>query len=354
MYAIHYKTSLGGVSTAQSSSKSLLEDFIQTTTIPGICQLAANKGKLNKALWVILFVTGIVMAMYTVIEKSFREIEWSSEFPSATVCINTPIIWKNYSTEPGRSLYQVVTDKLRNLVITNKSVTETVFEEYTAREALIFEELMTLSPLERMKLGFSWKQFGIVCEWGDLPCDESEMYAFNNLFYGNCITYNPGLNSSSIKYAAKSESLYITVRSDFKDIYPFLLRDKGPVLLLHPPGTAPVLERRLIYNLFPGRWLRLGVSKKLFKRLRAPYVSMCVDGNSLELQQSSLYFSDETPYLYSMEDWVRAGLNEDNSQSINISEVSGFELYTATTMVEKVIEEPKISVRTEYVMFKML
>ena len=65
------------------------------------------------------------------------------------------------------------------------------------------------------------------------------------------------LNLSVIHFS----DLNIVLRYDFNDAFPFARRDDGVVVMIHPPGTPPLFDRRKLHPLYPGRWMYIGVTQ---------------------------------------------------------------------------------------------
>ncbi|GAB6033352.1 acid-sensing (proton-gated) ion channel [Chamberlinius hualienensis] len=288
-----------------SEYRQLFNDFFLSTTIHGCNHLGSQNHPFRKMVWFVAFVIGIAMAIYqsgslineyrryAVMESTERKYEFQLSFPSVTVCVNIPIRWSmNFTEEVGR---KVVTNTLNRLSeVPEESVGQDNASAY--RQRILFEEMSHLTESERFSIGFSKKDYVIGCSFGLRDC-LNELYEFNNFYYGNCVTFNPGF-SSKTAHSTKLISLNLLFFDSFNEVFPYLIRDLGPVFMVHSPGSAPTLNSDSTLVVFAKRWVTYQISQVVNNRLPSPYSSHCIGDRDIEAQKTLLHYKDNRPYIY--------------------------------------------------------
>ncbi|GAB6033351.1 hypothetical protein CHUAL_013118 [Chamberlinius hualienensis] len=290
--------------------RKLFNDFFLSTTIHGCNQLGRPNHLFRKIFWFVVFVIGIAMAIYqsgslineyrryVVIERTDRKNEWEVPFPSVTACVNNPIRWTTNITDAIG--LQVVVNTINKFNGVPESAQTELANDFSDREQILLEELSHLSESERFSIGFSKEDYVLYCTFGSIDCIDI-LFEFNDLYYGNCVTFNPGFSSETVISTPKTITLNLLFRSNFDEAFPYLRRDRGVVVLIHSPGSAPSLNRRLTQPIYPKRWVKYGVSQIVNKRLPSPYSSKCVDARDIDVQKTLVHYKESRPYIYTMD-----------------------------------------------------
>jgi hypothetical protein len=175
--------------------KSYLKEWSLFSTLTGMPNLARNKNKFIRALWISSFLAGSIYSFYLIMGLIVRFFDYGVlvkikvvsqspvEFPAVTFCNLYPFDRRKAS------------NYLRD-VFTNNNLSYGVNRidpklMVTLLKASVLAN-SSLSEADRREFGFGIDFMLLKCTFNGVPCNESHFvwrYDFN---YGNCYTFNSG------------------------------------------------------------------------------------------------------------------------------------------------------------------
>ena len=209
---------------------------------------------------------------YDVVSQTTVINEVPTQFPAVTFCDNNP-----FSTEEAQIYMESVADS--NGLVSSKS----------PLEMLILSQLNSSSPSTsdelRMKLGLKLSQ--ITCKYANNDC-KSDLHWFWSFFFGNCYTFNSGLNLTNQKInlkeiyrLGKDFGLSISVNLIDMNKY-FSSNAKGLVVFVHNCSFKPSSKEIFVK---PGEVTYIQVERTFLEKQPSPY-SDCIE---LSSYSSELY-----------------------------------------------------------------
>ncbi|GAB6029875.1 E1 ubiquitin-activating protein [Chamberlinius hualienensis] len=292
--------------------KEYFDDFVELTTVPGIYQIAKKSKVVVKLLWLCALIGCIVLTIFqsrTLYNdyhkrKTIQVEDWDFpdllEFPAVTICTHNPFInWSKIAKEKPD-----IAAKMQMAIATYSNVTASNRYQYIERDLL--NELSHLDESERYRMGISNENFFVHCLWENSDCAKY-LLKFNNLYYGNCFTFNHGLNGTPPINGTTSSVFAFIIKINFDALYEHIFRDIGVAVLIHSAGSPPVLQLDTTTIIFPSYRSQFSVSQKLVTRLPVPYPSKCIDASQEEAHtKAAYYYSSHRPYYYSVEACMRS------------------------------------------------
>ena len=188
----------------KETSKRLLE-IAKDSALHGIPLIARSKRPLERGFWVLIFWGCIAYSIYlcALTISTFFSYQTTSKirfvnelpglFPTVMVCNSNPfstdfsvefvkqIMGNNSLIAPGTEAFDPInltTEKLEAILYLTRA----------------FAKSDNFSQAEKMSLGFSLSEFILGCKMNFYPCDMRDWTWSYDFTYGNCYTYNSGLN----------------------------------------------------------------------------------------------------------------------------------------------------------------
>ncbi|GAB6025899.1 hypothetical protein CHUAL_011872 [Chamberlinius hualienensis] len=258
--------------------------------------VSCKKGLLN--VWAVWYVIAIVMSVvqscifikdylkFEVTEETLVENQARFELPAITICTGALI-----APGKGKGQYDAM-----------KSFSE------------LLNELAQITNTERYALGHETNDFVMKCSFNqdkhfiDKQCWDSSnpqseknklAVSFNNLYYGNCVTFN------TIRYEQKLSDghsvlpteINLVLNTRYMEKEP--MWSKGPIVIFHESETEPIFDAKNINYIDTTADSVILVTKRDFTRIPWPYESQCVINDNKPFRTTG---KGERPhYSYSIE-----------------------------------------------------
>ena len=168
--------------------KNTIKSIIKDSTIHGIPRLLKANSLMSKISWILLFICSISYCIYLIITASLSYLQYNTVtnfeiipempaiFPAITIC-NLNQYQTNYSFD--------IVQKYSNYSSLN-----------TYKRFFLMNELLTINDSFKKSLTYSLKESLISCLLNLNPCSSSDFVWTFDPIYGNCYSFNTGLNSS--------------------------------------------------------------------------------------------------------------------------------------------------------------
>ena len=203
---------------------------------------------------------------YDVVSQTCVINEMPTQFPAVTFCDNNP-----FSTEEAKVFMEHVANS------NGLSSLQSYFD------LLFLSQLNAASPLTndetRMQLGLGLGQ--ITCFYATNDC-KNDLHWFWSFDYGNCYTFNSGLNLTSQKINLKDAYKYgkgfgLNVVVNLYDVNKYIGSDaKGLVVFVHNSSFKPSSKEVFVK---PGEVTHIQLERTFVEKQPSPY-SECIDLNS--------------------------------------------------------------------------
>uniref|UniRef100_T1J3P5 DNA replication licensing factor MCM2 n=1 Tax=Strigamia maritima TaxID=126957 RepID=T1J3P5_STRMM len=292
--------------------------FIGNTTLIGVPHILRKKS----VFWLLAYIACVALSISQSLtsarnyinQVSHQSIQVESEqslpWPSITVCNNVVMRlgYLNSKKVPDYVNIGNLTCDLR----TNETYVADVREKNV--EIVANYVRRNLSEEERWNQSFARDDWLKQCTFDYEPCnftDKDQFYEFNNPYDGNCFTFNPAFApDGGIKKYIDSKLKLKFVRHGVG--YQLAGKQTYISVLVHSPGTTPVMDLPEAVNVYDTQNVNLGLRliKKDFMLKAGFAVPTCVvdgpDGD--EFRRSNIYYTDKTPYRYSLEACMKSCL----------------------------------------------
>jgi hypothetical protein len=203
---------------------------------------------------------------YDVVSQTSVINEVPTQFPAVTFCDNSP-----FSTEEAQIYMESVADS--NGLSPLESPIETMcLSQLNASCPSTSDEI-------RMKLGLKLEQ--ITCKYANNDC-KSDLHWFWSFSYGNCFTFNSGLNLTNQKINIKDTYRYgkdfgLSVTVNLNEINKYYSSEaKGLVVFVHNSSFKPSSKEVFVK---PGELTHIQVERTFLEKPHMPY-SDCIELNS--------------------------------------------------------------------------
>jgi hypothetical protein len=203
---------------------------------------------------------------YEVVSQTTVINEVPTQFPAVTFCDNNPL-----STEKAQIYMESIADA-NGLSLFQSPMELTYLSQLNASSPSTSDET-------RMKLGLSLGQ--ITCFYATNDC-KNDLHWFWSFDYGNCYTFNSGLNLTSQKINLKDAYKYgkgfgLNVIVNLIDMNKYIGSDaKGLVVFVHNSSFKPSSKEVFVK---PGELTHIQVERKFVEKQPSPY-SECIELNS--------------------------------------------------------------------------
>ncbi|KAF8791874.1 Amiloride-sensitive sodium channel subunit like protein [Argiope bruennichi] len=128
---------------------------------------------------------------------------------------------------------------------------------------------------ERFIKGHDPSVFIHKCTWNGKICPKQYLSHFNNLRYGNCVTFNKKKDLMFNFDSSFGNGLQLILDLEPEKYLP-ITPVVGAVLVIHDPEDTPTPEEKG-YIITPGYETFIGLKQSILIRLPAPYKDHCVD-----------------------------------------------------------------------------
>jgi hypothetical protein len=190
--------------------KKLLKDARENSTIHSVFKISKANNKFMKIIWIISSITSTTFCSYLIFKgitdylsydvvTKIRMIkENESEFPTITFCTNEALV-----TERGRDIYNKI------LIQNNFSSIDDSKIDFSTKKELIYSFILNqmnvnYSDAEKKRWGYSKDEMIPNCLYNfDTICSEDQFISFFHFWYGNCLRFNSGINSTGHSVAIK-------------------------------------------------------------------------------------------------------------------------------------------------------
>ncbi|XP_070532973.1 amiloride-sensitive sodium channel subunit beta-2-like [Ptychodera flava] len=153
------------------------------------------------------------------------------------------------------------------------------------------QDVLKLTPEELSRLGHQAEDLVLQCTYDQKNCNYSEFYAFQHDKYGNCFTFNHGMNNDTVRKASKAGADYglkLTLFTEQNEYIGLFGQQSGVRVVIHHQMTKPFPEDDGV-GVKPGAVTSIAI--KMNKRMRIGYPhGNCSDG----------YQNEEPAYQYSV------------------------------------------------------
>ncbi|XP_022103008.1 amiloride-sensitive sodium channel subunit alpha-like [Acanthaster planci] len=176
--------------------------------------------------------------------------------------------------------------------------------DYTAKESDVdlFDQVAdAIAKTEygkRLNFGHSIDDMLLACSYKGYPCGPTNFSYFHNYLYGNCYTFNAGMNSD-IQTSSKPGPLYgliLELNLEETEYIPSIQQASGARVVIDQQYRMPFPEDAGI-NVAPGVLTSIGIRKVEIDRKSDPYTN-CTERDS---DDSQTVFSDFFGANYSLE-----------------------------------------------------
>jgi hypothetical protein len=210
---------------------------------------------------------------YDVVSQTTVINEVPTQFPAVTFCDNNPL-----STKEAQIYMESVSEKNALSPLLHSSFDFLFLSLLNASSPLTSDEL-------RMKLGLKLSQ--IECIYANNDC-ETDLHWFWSFDYGNCYTFNSGLNLTNQKVTLKEtyrngKDFGLSITVDLIDMNTFYSQNaKGLVVFVHNSSFKPSSKEVFVK---PGELTYIQVERTISENQPSPY-SDCIE---LSSYSSELY-----------------------------------------------------------------
>ncbi|XP_006826136.1 epithelial sodium channel subunit gamma-2-like, partial [Saccoglossus kowalevskii] len=141
------------------------------------------------------------------------------------------------------------------------------------------QNVLKLTKGEINKYGHQAKDFIIQCSFDGITCDYRDFHVFQNDEYGNCFTFNSGIqNGELIKNSNRPGARYglkLTLFIEQDEYIPLYGQEAGVRVLIHPSDITPFPEDEGI-TVAPGLKTSIGLRQEGIQQPSTPYTN-CSD-----------------------------------------------------------------------------
>ena len=278
--------------------KEIAFEWILDSTSHGLPNLFKTSQKYLQVFWLIAFLTCsgggfyiivsyiITFSSYGVTVSTNYVTETPIDFPAITICNLNPfrsnrssILFSQVSTSYNLS------SALKLVNTTNAITFMKTFLSYSKLEA---SSNPTLS-VNRISYGFYLDEMLISCYAFDNNCSASDFTFLQSYDYGNCYTFNSGINSTIISgsFDGPGNSIEIELFSGDPNDVSYSYKN-GFYVVLHNQTTMPIMVNEGVYA-NAGEETNIGVERNFYNKLSTPYSDCVIDPTSLSSSTSKLY-----------------------------------------------------------------
>ena len=272
-------------------------EIIDDSTMHGLPNVFRSNHFIMKIFWLILFLLSLALAIYlvSVSVKTFLnfdvtvsiayEQETPIDFPAVTFCNLNPFYqlraaaFINSSLSLNNISYLTSLTSIANT--TNALTLAKMAMYYIKAEAVINQTIM-------QQIGFSLTDMLFSCTFLGMPCSTSDFTSFQSYEYGNCYTFNSGVNVSinKVSNAGPAHGLELELFAGDPKSQQYVYRS-GFYVVVHNQSITPLMDSEGV-SVSSGMETNIGVEREFISRLGRPY-SGCVDGTTSESYDSPLY-----------------------------------------------------------------
>lgn len=251
---------------AAISIRQMLHNFADKTDISLVAYVGTRHGILWKLIWLTVIACGFTMTIiqsndaihdyfgYAVSLRTTFQLNGTMQFPSITLCSNMMVNWTQ-----ERILNTTIHQDLTWLSADEGARLE--FEKSSSRRVRSYEEHIIIDALSRNYAEWSTRNqsgYGILNKvyWnGDtytvrrstnskpMSTLETEgiLHRFHDFYYGDCVLFNAETDLEKSLRAAALTGAEFTLTWNPQDKFPNL-NDPSVIAVVHPAGTAPILD----------------------------------------------------------------------------------------------------------------
>lgn len=236
----------------------LHEEFASNITLHGYRQLVTEKGW-RKVTWVFVMSVLTFFAVYlfynmlvdfgykTVLEYEMDESGMYLNFPTLTICSNSPVFTKksyenfpvNVTLEEYKAFYLGELSSLSYNMSYNKTMASYIYKKLASLNITTYQQILSLFENDIDDSSEIWNQFGPTCFFGKQPCNlKRDVREILHWKFSVCHQFNYfDIHNKSKIQTSNDETLMmlLNIHADYKLVsyYPFY----GLVLFIHPYGT---------------------------------------------------------------------------------------------------------------------
>ncbi|XP_070570703.1 low-density lipoprotein receptor-related protein 2-like [Ptychodera flava] len=150
------------------------------------------------------------------------------------------------------------------------------------------QNVLKLSRHEILQLGHQAEDFLLQCTFDQGKCDYTDFRVFANDKYGNCFTFNHGLNGSKVKESTRAganNGLKLTLFTQQSEYISIFGQSSGVRVSIHKDANEPFPEDDGI-TVQPGTVTSVAIKEGLIKRLEPPH-GECSRSSSADFNSNS-------------------------------------------------------------------
>ena len=284
------------------SLKEKSSDLILDSTWHGLPYAISKERPLLKAFWLAAFSISLCTCLYLTISCFVEYFEYKVlvkhslildldyEFPAVTFCNLNPVDYKNNPnfTEKIKAIFYA---RLDNETRSTVDMNEVICDKTTR---LLTNDLIKLN-LTPTTAFYSMDQMLLSCHYNDKPCRNEDFVLYRSHMYGNCFTWNSGVDSRGRKVPVKtalSQGLASGLRLELfvgeEQYQPCWIQTTGAIVAVHNQTVDPLIYVEGV-KLKTGQESNLAVSRLLVEKLSKPYSDCIQDTNSIDAYDSYWY-----------------------------------------------------------------
>lgn len=277
--------------TAVSTSKmeSVVNIFLQNSSIYPLNRIGNSSTKIIKRIWVIILIFGVVgcisqVSLYLAsyfnypVVVTFESVNGEQEtFPSVTICNMNSILRKYEACLKNESL-DCINETLISRSVKNSTedaVLPCLYPESISNRSSYYdwtELLDSLSYETLMKYGHQFENLVVTCFYNGQKCGPEDFKTSYSYIFGNCYTFNPeGYKKSRSSGPTTGLDLQIDLEVNK---YATFTRSIGARVQVHEPSVPSDVESKG-FLISPGFEHYVSITKSVISRLSEPFKDHC-------------------------------------------------------------------------------
>ncbi|XP_055938032.1 degenerin mec-4-like [Argiope bruennichi] len=236
--------------------------------------MAGRRG--HKVLRVDSNATGSSSSEYPVIINLKVLKEPKLEFPAVSVCNINRMKFEEVKLEVGKGAVAeplIISERRYNYKTYQSNSNTTKAKNNSLLD--FTKKWYQMNVKERFIKGHDPSVFIHKCTWNGKICPKQYLSHFNNLRYGNCVTFNKKKDLMFNFDSSFGNGLQLILDLEPEKYLP-ITPVVGAVLVIHDPEDTPTPEEKG-YIITPGYETFIGLKQSILVRLPAPYKDHCVD-----------------------------------------------------------------------------
>ncbi|GFX50816.1 acid-sensing ion channel 4-A [Trichonephila clavipes] len=264
-----------------------------SSSIHAVSHITSSTATISKLFWLLVLIVGIIGSCYkgykffylyflypTVFTLSIKH-EQNLKFPAVSICnlnrLKLRLEVGSPPVDPENEGTPLLFSERQNL-FNCKNGQNISWNEKSKAERDILIEYYEMNETARFEEGHHPSDFMTKCFFNGRFCPQNRITFFQNIRYGNCITFNgrkkemEPLTISDIGY-----NTGLILELDLETLfYQEYSKTAGARVIIHDPHETPAPEDHG-FNVSPGYEVSVSLRQSVIVRLPAPFRDRCVD-----------------------------------------------------------------------------